>query len=63
MYHKGMHYGNGEATLNRDDNKYRDNCDKIDFTKDKRPEYTGREVSASERPPGVRCRIVYGKKD
>jgi hypothetical protein len=58
-----MRYNNGEATVGHDDNKYRDNCDKIDFTKDKRPEYTGREVPASERPPGVRCRIVYGKKD
>ena len=57
-----MQSHNGEATLNRDDNKYRDNCDKVDFTKGQRQGYTGREVAKKDLKPGVRTTIIYGKK-
>lgn len=54
---------NGEATHGRDAEKYRENHDGITFTKDSRPEYTGKEVAKEDLPAGMRCRIVYGKKD
>jgi len=57
-----MHTHNGEAVLNRDDNKYREEFDKINFG-DRRKEYTGREVPKEDLPSGIRCRIVYNKKD
>jgi hypothetical protein len=57
-----MQSHNGEAVLNRDDNKYREEFDKIIFG-DQRPEYTGKEVDKKDLPSGIRCRIVYNKKD
>lgn len=58
-----MRYNNGEGIIGHDDEKYRDNCDKIDFTNGKRPDYTGREVPKDQLPAGMRSRIIYGKKD
>ena len=59
-----MRYNNGEGTSGHDDDKYRDNFDEaVKLKSGQRPEYTGREVSAEDRPAGVRCRIIYGKKD
>jgi len=58
-----MNYNNGEGTKGRNPDKYRENHEGITFTKDTRPEYTGREVPKSELPAGMRSRIIYGKKD
>jgi len=62
LYNKAMQSHNGEATLNRDDEKYREGIDRIiDWEKNKN--YTGREVPKKDLPSGIRCRIIYAKKD
>ena len=58
-----MRYSNGEATQGHNDEKYRDNCDQIDFGVKRSSSYTGKEVAKEDLPAGMRCRIVYGKKD